>query len=74
MIEVNAFLNTTRIGNNRLNNTSNLVPFLESFRLVIPRRLAPPVQYLIGTGGGGGGSIVVTVPVTGQIYPRIINI
>jgi hypothetical protein len=72
MIEVNAFLNTTRIGNTRLNNTSNLVPFLESFRLVIPRRLAPPVQYLIGT--GGGGSIVVTVPVTGQIYPRIINI
>lgn len=65
------FLDSIRVGFIRriASNSST------AYQIGVYRRVALNTVFLIGTGTGGGGeSTPVTVPTTGQIYPRAINI
>ena len=63
------FLNTYRLGFVRQIS----IPLLNSYSLGIVRQTSN--FFLIGTGGGGNVSTpILTVPTTGWIYPRTINL
>jgi hypothetical protein len=48
-----------------------VLAFLNTYTLGFRRQGASGTTFLIGT---GGESTPVTIPTTGQIYPRAINI